>query len=311
MTPRRHAFTLVELLVVIAIIAMLIGILLPAVNSAREAGRRTTCKNHLRQQALAVRSYAQQFEEELPPLWEQGNLQPWENFSWRVALLPYLEETARFDRLDKTRLPLDPVNQSVGSTVPVYNCPSAPGHPRVVRQLASTENLELGATDYVAVFDVRSPTPPSSRSGTWFGAASPDSVLREHDSMLPNMSVNPDIHNAKIRKVPSTLRRVRDGLSNTVLVVEQAGKPRRESRLSPDVPIEHATEGAWLTSEYASFYATGINQDNHSGPFSYHRGATVAMCDASVHFWSEQMSHEVMIALLSREGSEIVSDADW
>ena len=309
---RRPAFTLVELLVVIAIIAMLIGILLPAVNGAREAGRQVTCKNHLRQQALAVRSYGQQFEEALPALWEQGNLQPWENFSWRVALLPYLEETARYDRIDRTKLPLDRVNLSMGSTVPVYNCPSAPGHPRVIRQIAAHKDLELGATDYVAVFDVRSPTPPHNRSGAWFGAASPDTVFQEGDSMVPKLSVSPDIFSAEIRKMPSTLRRVRDGLSTTVLVMEQAGKPAREGRGGAGQPVgEQATEGAWMTAEYASFFATGINRDNHSGPFSYHTGVTVAMCDASVHFWSEKMSHEVMIALLSREGSEIVSDADW
>ena len=130
--------------------------------------------------------------------------------------------------------------------------------------------------------------------------------------MVPARVVNPDEFSAEIRKTPSTLRRVRDGLSNTVLLVEQAGKPRRESRLTADEPVEEQpTEGAWITAEYGSFFATGVNQDNHSGPFGYHAGATVVMCDTSVHFWSEGMAQEVMIALLTREGNEIVSNADW
>ena len=70
-------------------------------------------------------------------------------------------------------------------------------------------------------------------------------------------------------------------------------------RRAAERPVpEQPTEGAWLTSEYASFYATAVNQDNHAGPFGYHAGATVAMCDGSVHFWPDDIDHEVMVALL-------------
>ena len=319
---RKNAFTLVELLVVIAIIGMLIALLLPAVNSVREAGRRTTCKNHLRQQALAVRSYAQQFDEQLPAIWQKGASQPWETFSWRVALLPFMEEDARYDRINQATLPLDdPKNLAAANTVATFNCPSSPSSPRVITQYAGYQNLQLGATDYVAVFDVRAPS--GVHSGTWFGGQSPDMIpgpatgadISSIGPAAPEadmaIGVEPDLDSAKIRKIPSTLRRVRDGLSNTVLVVEQAGKPARVNPYNESDEDSLATEGAWLTSEYASFYAGAVNQDNHSGPYGYHSGASIAMCDGSVHFWPREIDAEVMFALLTREGSEIISDSDW
>jgi hypothetical protein len=167
----------------------------------------------------------------------------------------------------------------------------------------------------VAVFDVSGPFPPHAQSGAWFGGAAPDSLVSATEAdraqFTPGMAVNPDVFSAKIRKIPSTLRHVRDGLSNTVLIVEQAGKPNRKSRLQVPTEGELPTEGAWVTSEYASFFAAGVNQDNHSGPYGFHSGASVAMCDGSVHFWPREIAQEVMVALLTREGSEIVGDNDW
>ena len=313
-------FTLVELLVVISIIGMLIAILLPAVNSARESARQMTCKNNLRQQAIAVKSYAQDFPEELPPIWQPGKLQPWENFSWRVSLLPYVEEQARFDRINRQLLPLDSANLAAGGPVEVFECPSSPGSPRLVRQLGERTDLELGTTDYAPVFEVRGPYDPFIQVGSWFGAAPPTDFSSFDGSGVqgPEVSrVPPDEYSAQIRKLPATLRRVRDGLSNTVLLVEQAGKPKIErhkgaTQINDNQPLpEFSNEGAWMTAEYATFSATGVNQNNHQGPYGYHTGAMVAMCDGSIHFWSRDMSEEVMRALLTREGSEIVSSDDW
>lgn len=316
---RKNAFTLVELLVVIAIIGMLMAILLPAVNSVRESGRRTTCKNRLRQQAIGIRSYAQNFDEALPAIWQNGHINPWETFSWRVALLPYVEEDSRFDRIDQSRLPLDPVNIAAAGTLELFSCPSSPGSPRVIQKLYELDGLKLGSTDYVAVFDVSGPH-FQPQSGTWFGGVAPESITfrTEEDAAggvqapnSPNSFVSPDLHSAVVRKIPSTLRRVRDGLSNTALIVEQAGKPTRKNQYASPDEVQVHTEGAWITSEYASFSAAGVNQDNHVGPYGFHSGASVAMCDGSVHFWPKEIAQEVMIALLTREGSEIVSSSDW
>lgn len=312
---RARAFTLVELLVVIAIISLLIGILLPAVNGARESGRRLTCKNNLRQQALGLRSYAQQFTESLPAIWQNGNIQPWENYAWRVALLPFVEESGRFDNLDQSLPPTDSANAPLTGTLPIFSCPSSPSSPRIIRKLGPLEGLMLGSTDYVSVFDVRGATMPAVQSGAWFGAKSPealpgDALLVEGD-LAPTAAVHPDLYSAEIRKIPPSLRRVRDGLSNTVLLVEQAGKPEKRNSLEEPMETELPSEGAWVTSEYASFFAASVNQDNHSGPYGFHSGATVAMCDGSVHFWPRTIATHVMTALLTREGSEIVNTKDW
>ena len=310
MRRTQTGMTLVELLVVIAIIGMLMGILLPAVNAAREAGRRVTCQNHLRQQGIAIRSYAQQFSESLPPIWRTDNAHPWENFSWRVELLPFLEEENLRAQLDTTRLPLDEVNLPVARPVAVFTCPSAPGSPRLVRQIGfgkgARADLQLGAADYAAVFDVRQAFNSGGQTGAWFGGAEPDLV---DGPLMTEMDAARDVFNAQIRTISSTLRRVRDGLSNTVLLVEQAGKPARLATFDISNPVP--TEGAWITAEYSSFYASGVNQDNYAGPYSFHAGAMAVMCDGSVHFWSRNIEREVMMALLTRAGSEILDSGDW
>ena len=108
-----RGFTIIELLVVIAIIGVLVSLLFPALNSVREAGRRVTCQNNLRQLGLATQQYTESNREMLPPLWHTSRLRPWQNFSWRVKLLPYLEQQNTFDALDLDLEPLEGANLEV------------------------------------------------------------------------------------------------------------------------------------------------------------------------------------------------------
>jgi len=107
---RRHAFTLVELLVVIAIIGILVGLLLPAVQSAREAGRRNTCQNNIKQMGLALHSF-NEAQKRFPPL-QQGQMDSCSvanndssnqffraGWAWSVFLMPYLEMQTLYDKL--------------------------------------------------------------------------------------------------------------------------------------------------------------------------------------------------------------------
>jgi len=120
---RTHGFTLVELLVVIAIIGILVALLLPAVNAAREAARRIQCTNNLKQIGLAMHNFATTHDGELPP----GNKYTLQGFF--SYILPYLEENSVFEQLRLSnggfhRIDREEVNPTRFKVVPVYVCPS-------------------------------------------------------------------------------------------------------------------------------------------------------------------------------------------
>lgn len=125
---RRKGFTLVELLVVIAIVGVLIALLLPAVQAAREAARRSSCANNLRQMGLGLMNYESSVKK-LPPstvLNGSGNTVTW-NGGWSVQarILPYMEQTNLFEKCDFNINKEEPANQAaIGLNLPVYLCPS-------------------------------------------------------------------------------------------------------------------------------------------------------------------------------------------
>jgi prepilin-type N-terminal cleavage/methylation domain-containing protein len=183
----RRAFTLVETLVVMTILGLLVAVLLPAVQAARESSRRTACSNNLRQIGIALNAYhtaQRQF-----PMgcleWRAPGDADARQLAWSVYLLPYLEEEPLFDTLDLT-MPFDsPRNAPAAATVlPIYLCPS------------STRRSPLidgrGACDYGGVYGERITSPNSPPKGT----------------MLIDAVV--------------TLKQVRDGASKTLIVAEDS-----------------------------------------------------------------------------------------
>ena len=124
LTPlrRRSGFTLIELLVVIAIISVLIALLLPAVQQAREAARRTQCLNHLKQIGLALHNY-EDAHRLFPPGWVSSDTN---GFSWMARILPQLDQGNLFQKIDFTQAShASPPNLSVLQTpLNFFRCPT-------------------------------------------------------------------------------------------------------------------------------------------------------------------------------------------
>src|SRR5262245_13713930 len=138
----RRGFTLVELLVVIAIIGVLVALLLPAVQAAREAARRTSCSSNLRQIGLAMHNYHDTFK--AFPIGALSTLGPAQgansangDWAWPTAILPFVEQKPLYDQLQPGSSPKAPAVTSplVLTGVPVFMCPSCPGDKKSLNNL--------------------------------------------------------------------------------------------------------------------------------------------------------------------------------
>jgi prepilin-type N-terminal cleavage/methylation domain-containing protein/prepilin-type processing-associated H-X9-DG protein len=146
--PRRsrRAFTLVELLVVIAIIGILVALLLPAVQAAREAARRMSCTNNLKQIGLGIQTYHDTYRQLPAGSFTTGLCCSAPNYStWTIAILPFVEQQPLYEQYNQNLQNHDPVNRPVVQTlVEVYLCPSDVG----VHQLDSPESGPGSAVQY-------------------------------------------------------------------------------------------------------------------------------------------------------------------
>lgn len=309
-----RGFSLIELLVVAAILGALAGLLLPAVQAARESSRRAACLNQLRQVSQAAISFSQRQREELPPLWRTDYATPWENFSWRVAILHDIEQAALADSLRLELGPLSPQNAAAGRTsVALFECPSTPDSPRRVEAFGLPDGpepfyqgLDLAACDYSGVFNVSDEPDAPLLAGAW----SADSDFEDSDSQTPGIEIVPDQLGPQRRVRPARLSRVLDGLSKTALLVEQAGKPTRYDATRTATPAT-PREGAWITGEMGAFSDMEVNHDNLNGLYGFHSGANVAMCDGSSLTLGAGADASVVAALLTRSGHEIIDAHDW
>ena len=309
---RQCGFTLVELLVVIAIIAILTGLLIPAVQAVREAARKTQCQNNFRQVSLAVLNYASANNEVLPRgTWLlrkaskefrlSGNNSSSVGVSWRVSILPYIESMSAANLIDPKKLLTDPDNVAAVSTiVHEFQCPSVPGTPRTTATPAT--GLRSGVVDQHAVQGVGIAYRNDFRLKGGFGSRFVHWMLAEKSQ--------DDLAIAELGS-PPTLNRITDGLSQTAMLVESAGRPLRYNDQVWGADAGERTSGwAFSNADYLATFLDPppqkpINRRNVWGIFGFHPGgAVVSRFDGSVGFLSEETDIEVIIRLLARADRE-------
>lgn len=300
--PGRRGFTLIELLVVIAIIAVLIALLLPAVQQARESARLSQCRNNVKQMMLAFHNYHDAHggfpnRASLTTSLDSGH-------GWGFKLLPFIEQSNLYNAWNSAKSWYSPENQGVVMTpVQTYLCPTSPGNPRVMDLAPSspTTTTSTGiAGDYV-VFHLITKTgstatcsPCNSASSSVVGGITP-------------------------------IRNIIDGLSNTILLSEQAGRPNyyigRVQQAANTSMTNPKFWGCWAAYQSVTYQgwngatppAVGgtriMNWSNSQGIYSFHNGGAIAgLCDGSARFLSENMSMDILIALLTKDGGETIGE---
>jgi prepilin-type N-terminal cleavage/methylation domain-containing protein len=327
----KRGFTLIELLVVIAIIAILIALLLPAVQQAREAARRTQCKNNLKQLGLAVHNYHDTFNSFpfgyylVPPFTNYKNA--------FTLLLPYIEQTTVYNQIDQS-VPMmngptgynataQATNVAMAATIiPAFMCPSSPA--------AQTD-------DYLYPANGFAPTIPPVNC-TWRGARCDYSGATGVRGVYANLAYNNNPGGNRNGAIVAAgggapglsgsrtnMRDITDGTSNSFLFGERTGGVRiyRKSQ-SVTVPaiVGQTNGGSWSDSLLFEHWLQGSLYDGSPGTgggpcamctnlrgdgfHSFHTGGCqFVMCDGAVKFVSENISQAVFAGAITIQKGEV------
>ncbi len=251
----RPGFTLVELLVVIAIIAILMGLLLPAVQNAREAGSRASCMNNLKQIGLAIRLY-ENANGKLPPSRISDV-----HASWAVLILPYLEQTILFQQWDLNASYYDQTDSARLTPVPIYFCPSR-------RTMLTDPRFSLAG-------DVFDDPPPGVQTPGALGDYGVCTGTDNCDGVDCVGQVNGAFRSQLdlgLRPLPAVrLTDITDGLSNTIFAGEKHVQFGKFGWGQLDCSIYNGDY--WVCSSRSGGPNYGISQDIHDatvGFGSYH-----------------------------------------
>ncbi|MBL9123008.1 MAG: DUF1559 domain-containing protein [Planctomycetaceae bacterium] len=293
-SPR--GMSLLELLLVLGVIGLLLALLLPAVQAARETARRSHCANNLRQTAAACQLYhvAQQ---RFP-----ASTSTWECWTWAFGLLPFLDQGALYERWDRRGEFMAAANLPLAATpLPVYKCPAAISDAIYLYGTAGNER-PYATIDYKGCQSVNSS----------------DDLLKSWGRMYWLDGV---VSRQRVRAA-----QIADGLSHTLLIVESTGG---RYLYDPDgapykrIPqIWYPTDGGWSGRALSGYSPTWqgslvgrpactLNCTNmyDVGPYSFHPGGALAsLCDGSVHFLSEQTEPQVIGAMYCYFEGELTGD---
>ncbi|MFI4873731.1 MAG: DUF1559 domain-containing protein [Blastopirellula sp. JB062] len=333
-TPRPAlGFTLVELLVVIAIIGVLIGLLLPAVQQAREAARRMQCSNNQKQIGLAFHNYHSTYNT-LPIGGQSLYIKP----NWRIALLAYLEQTAVADQIDTACLEttatsgtgaaggfasknnsgtqggygVGPNSILKGYAAPMFNCPSSDLETNA--NTTGLNNADLGQThDYVGIAGA-TPDPAGRGSDTCSSQRTYGGIFCNNGLLVPNQTFS--------------FRHCTDGSSNVMIAAEQSapleGLDRRNVyyggwwgvNFTGKASTAHGT--AFLSGMTTIRYAINspTSASGSDSPYdantllsSRHAGGIMATyLDGSVHFIPETIDFSTLLVLATKDDGEIVGE---
>jgi prepilin-type N-terminal cleavage/methylation domain-containing protein len=311
------AFTLVELLVVIAIIGVLVALLLPAVQAAREAARRTQCSNNLKQLGLAAHNF-HDTNGSLPSSIRPAGLTPLPRIAGLTFMLPFFEQGNTYDKYDQTLNWFDAGNLPYTRVkVKAFLCPSTPDPDRLDGQPeASTWTGIVAITDYSPTISVE----PALKTANLVDFSG-DGILTK---------------NGKPRMADVT-----DGLSNTIMYGESAGRPfvyRKGAKKFGNLPTDRVNAGGWARPA-SDFSINGSSYDGATFPgpcainctngeqiggtfphptygsegtaeaFAFHPGGAVfGMGDGSVRLIASSINIRDFARMVTRAGGEVTAE---
>jgi len=321
----RKAFTLVELLVVIAIIGVMVGLLLPAVQAAREAARRMQCSNNLKQISLALHNYHSSYNKlpysASPQTGGVGTRQ--RGASWFIRIFPYIEQNAAYDQLifagdfSLQDGPMPAQNFAVlnNLVVPTLECPSSPLPKTQSHATNANGTVTLQMVNYVGI-----------AGSYWRGGSttivSTDPQTNSYGIAVHNGMLVPEGSNSRAASFASCL----DGTSNTLVASEQSGffydatgnKIDRRSNGWRGGPWGNGGgAGNWTQNVTTVRYPIGtFGGAGNSNPYdvnvalnsSHPGGLNATLADGSVRFLSESMDFAIMTALADRGDGTPISE---